>query len=137
MGYRRLILFLLLLSCSEHKPMGRSFVAPFESDSIGFFESSIDVFSKRKGLTVFSKSKREMKVLSNGVDAFYIALYFEGVPIIQITNVGVGDQVLVSNLGSDEVEEQFVDELIDELVLILGRSSGVKFEEKSERLKGR
>lgn len=62
----------------------------FDHSKIGAVESIVDEVAQRWRLRIFRKNREHMKHLTQGRDAFFVALYFENDAVLALTNVGVG-----------------------------------------------
>lgn len=83
--------------------------APFDPLSVDKVEVFMRDISARWNLELFEKDREAMKIMTQGQEAFFIALYFEGDAILAIMNAGVGNVLTLSlqdhgNLPVEELE---------------------------------
>lgn len=65
--------------------------AEFETSKIEGVERIVEEIADKWKLQIFRKDKRRMSILTQGHDAFFVALYLDRDPILFATNVGVGE----------------------------------------------
>lgn len=88
---------LLLNACdSEHVAPTFIFEAPFNPNMVDEVEVYIKEVADKNGLRVFEKGRDQMRALSKGKEAFFIAFYYDNDPILSISSVGVPDLIRLS-----------------------------------------
>ena len=103
-----LMLFFTLSSCeAEHKPPYLLYTANFDVSTVNEAEAIVKKVAKKWDLRVYEKDREQMKFLTQGKDAFFIALYFNEDPIISIGNSGVGEilRVMAIDYGNVPVSD--------------------------------
>ncbi len=121
-----LVLF-LVSSCDNYKKNFLEYRADFNPQKVDLAEKIIIQFADNNKLRVFNKDKNDMSSLSRGKNAFYIALYYKGDPLLSITNVGVAVQLRVSSIDYNNMPKVELAELTLDLINILQRELNVKF----------
>ncbi len=91
------------------------FKASFEPSMVDDVEVFIRDVSKEWNLRLFEKGRGSMKILSNGQEAFFIALYFEGDAILTITNTGPGKVLSLMALDFGDLPLEKLEQLTDEI----------------------
>lgn len=92
---RKILLVLLCIFClnactAEYiKPMF-FYRSPFDPSMVTDVESYMRKASKNWNFELFEKDKKEMKAVTDGQEAFYLAFYHKDKAILDISNVGVG-----------------------------------------------
>ena len=91
---KKILIFLLLLlaGCdSEHHSPTFLYNAQFDVKKVSSVERYSKDLANARGYRLFEKSKEEMKAITGGRDAFFIAYYNGGeLPILSISNAGPG-----------------------------------------------
>ena len=122
------LIFFCVISCSEEdyvKPT-QQYQADFNTDNIDSIEEYIKSIAKRWNLRVFEKSHNEMKLLTQGQDAFYIALYLNENAVLDISNVGVGTILTLETFDHGDLPPEKLSGLTDEIVQGLEQQIGIQ-----------
>lgn len=126
-----LITVFFVFSCDH----GSSYEAPqfyfegkFSPSLVDNLDSYLKNLSRERGFRVFEKDRREMKVLTQGQDAFYISLYKESSdkPVLWISNVGVGTVLSLGLFSRENFSPIESKKLADELVFYLKEEMNVQ-----------
>ncbi|MEX2148686.1 MAG: hypothetical protein WD793_00590 [Steroidobacteraceae bacterium] len=82
--------------------------APFDTSQIEGVEKIVDDVASKWKLRVFRKDRRELSLVTQGHDAFFVALYLGRDPIVFLTNAGVGTVLTlgINDYGTLSVENQ-------------------------------
>jgi hypothetical protein len=125
-------MFFLISSCGEHRKNFLEYRADFNPAQIEVAEKVIVKFANKNRLRVFNKDKNEMEILSGEKKAFYIALYFEGDPILSVTNVGAAVQLSLSSVDYGNMTESELTAITIALVEILQQELDINFRENKK-----
>ena len=123
-------LIFLLFSCGSYKENFLEYRAEFDPQKVDKAEKVVMEFAKRNKLRIFSKDRKEMSIVSNGENAFYIALYHDGDPLLSVTNVGGIVQISVSSTDYENMSKSELAGLTIALVGDLQRELNLKFKEQ-------
>lgn len=105
-----------LSSCeSENIDPYLSYKADFSPTLVGAVENFTKEIAEKYGLRVFEKPRRNMRVLSNGKEAFFIALYDGDIPIVIITSVGVSNILHLSFFDDGQFTKPQLDALANDI----------------------
>lgn len=87
-----LLFVVFLTACdSEYYPPAFVYRASFDITDANKIETYAKELANARGFRVFEKSREEMKGITNGKEAFFIAFYNGGkLPIFTISNAGTG-----------------------------------------------
>lgn len=135
MVFRILVLMLFLIACSceaERMSPYLMYKADFSSAKTGEVESAVKKIAKEWGLRVYEKNQEQMKFLTQGKDAFFIALYFEENPILVITNAGFGDLLMLSVTDYKGMPTSDLERLAAEVINTLETRLDIKFKKSEE-----
>ncbi len=125
--------FLIIASCDQSYTQPHLlYRAPFDPQHIEKMEALIHEIANEWGLRVYEKDREEMKFLTNGQEAFFIALYVEddqadNFPVASVNNVGTGTVItlMITNRGEIELEE--LNRLAEEIVAKSRARYGIEF----------
>lgn len=125
------ILFLMLLvstaSCAQEPVRPTQRIATIDVGQLDSISMQIRDVASRHGLRVFEKPRAEMRILNQGVDAIFLALYIGDQQVLVVTNVGYGDKLLLAVTPKSGFPPTQADELINEVAARLEQSDGLVF----------
>jgi len=108
--------------------------AKFDVSKVDDVENTMVVIAKRWNLEPFQKDREQMKFLTQNKEAFFIAFYFDGDPVLVVTNVGVGEVLTLSATDYKKMPISDLKKLIVEVIDALKDQFNIEF--KKEKLKG-
>lgn len=120
-------------SCADDNNPYLIYESEFGTEKISKVENVIKDLAQRRNLRVFEKNRENMKYLSRGEDAFFIALYFKNDPILVVTNVGVGKLITLSVSDYGKMPRKELELLTLELVSILKNEVNISFEKVNRK----
>lgn len=129
MKYILFSLALMLTSCSSeyHEP-DFHFRADFNVDSVNQVEGYFKDLAVKESLQVFEKSRREMRAITQGRDAFYLSYYVEGyeLPVLWVTNSGAGVVLDLGLLSNEAYPLAKTEMLANRIVVDLKEKFGIE-----------
>jgi hypothetical protein len=114
-----LLLFLavLMVSCTsedKHYPE-RIYKGEFDPAQVNRLEGFIKKTAQKNKLDIFEKDRKQMRYLTNDVDAFYISLHRDGnkAAVFWISNVGTGTKLTLGVHADKDVlqKEPAIDDI--------------------------
>jgi hypothetical protein len=130
-----LLMLFCVTACGEGevvKPV-LSYQANFDPSDVDQIESFIKSVAKRWDLRVYEKDRKQMSVLTQGEDAFFIALYLNGNSILDISNVGMGKVLTMGVFDYDEMPLEKLHALAHEITAGLSQKFGIEFKQQSKQ----
>ena len=125
------ILALILSSCGEvNRKIPLLYQANFDASKIEEVEGAMEIISKKWGLRLFQKDRERMKYLTQGKEAFFIALYFNGDAVLSLNNVGVGEVLSLMIVDYGIMPKNDLERLTNETLLILKTQLSIEFEKE-------
>lgn len=110
----------ILISCSsENRDPILKYQSPFDPSYVNAVEEYIKLLSDEKGFRVFEKDREEMRIISKGKEAFFIALYKGEKQFLVISNVGAGDIIFLHLTEHNEIRKSEIADLAEEIRMYL------------------
>ncbi len=127
---KKLLVFiaLFLISCSSeyHKP-DFLFKADFNIELVDPVDRYIKDLADEHGLRIFEKSRREMKGITQGRDAFFLAFYVKDqrMPVLTITNAGFGTSLSMDLHSNEDYPIEKTERLANQVLKDLKERFGI------------
>ena len=118
----------LVLACSEIEVVVPIFNlrAEFDPSNVDRVDSFIKATATQWNLSVLEKGRDQMAFLTQGQEAFFLALYSGETPILDITNAGAGTILVLHVYDYGEMPLEQLNELADEIVISLNQNFGIE-----------
>lgn len=133
---RQIFFALLMLFCvtgcgeSEVVKPVLKYQADFDPSDVDQVESFIKSVAKRWDLRVYEKDRKQMSVLTQGEDAFFMALYLNSNSILDISNVGMGKVLTLGVFDYGEMPLEELHALADEITSGLSQKFGIELKQQ-------
>lgn len=128
-----LIVCFLGSSCeAEYKPPYLLYTAQFDITKVDNAVVLVKEIAKNWNLRVYEIDREQMKFVTQGKDAFFIALYFKEDPIISIANSGVGEVLRVMAIDYGKMSLPDLKKLTEETIQTLKLELNLEFEKSKE-----
>ncbi len=93
-----------------------SYQANFYPEKVACVESVAKSLANDWKLEVYEKDRKQMNLLTQGQDAFFIALYFQGDAILDISNVGMGSTLTMGVFDFGKLSLDKLHRLANEMI---------------------
>lgn len=114
-------------SCAKDSMPTTQLVSVAEVPDLSSVILQVKNVASRRGLRTYEKPRSEMRVLNQGIDSIFLALYLGNEQVLVVTNVGYGHKLLLSVTPKPGLSPAQADELIHEVADQLGKSFGLAF----------
>lgn len=125
------MMLLTLSSCgeAEYTPPYLHYRADFDTAKVDEAEMTIKEIAKKWNLRVYEKDRDQMKFLTQGKEAFFIALYRDEDPVLSLTNSGVGNVISVMAVDYGNMPVSDLERLTKEVIKVLEERLNIEFKE--------
>jgi hypothetical protein len=128
-----LIMSLFMSSCeAEYTPPYLHYRADFDIAKVDETEAVVKEIAKKWNLRVYEKNREEMKLHTQGKEAFFIALYFNEDAVLFVHNSGVGEVLSVMAVDHGKMPISDLGKLTAEVIGALKERLNLEFEKQKD-----
>ena len=96
-----------------------SYQAKFNPELVNEVEKYLANYADSHGYDLFQKDRNQMKMVTQGVDALFIAYYKNDEIIVSITNAGIGDVLSLDTVSNSELSNNELSKLANDIAKLL------------------